>query len=191
MLTKVIILREMESRHFEIQKKVYLQTVKELSMEKLKKGNCWTACFDKKTGMYLGYLVYTSREGQERYLYEIRKEVYESLGSFDHDSDNDSLIRSECKLLNYFGDTIHGVSGSTDNESIWDEAYDSIVDEMEAQAEAGDTDALVQWLDLNQYGSSDDRQRNKKRRLLMKAAEEGIFSEQKKLAKAYFYGDDN
>ena len=101
-------------------------------MKKLKEGNCWKACFDQKHNKYLGRIVCTNREGQTRELYEITGEVFNRLGSFPDDYDNECLIRTG-KLLFRFEDTMYGTLGPVntvydDNytESDWYEAYKSL-----------------------------------------------------------------
>lgn len=165
-------------------------------MESYKKGNCWKACYDKDTGKYLGYIVYTSREGQERYLYEISKDVFDRLGSFKDDYENDRLIKDEGKSFYRFENTMYGTLGPEESvyeeggESIWDRAYKKIEDELEAKAEAGDEKALVEWLVNNQYSCGNDKKRKKIRHFMEKASDCGITWVQEKLANAYLYGDE-
>ena len=54
--------------------------------------------------------MYTNREGQTRYLYEITKEIFDRLGSFPDDYDNDRLIETG-RLLFRFEDTMYGTLG--------------------------------------------------------------------------------
>ena len=89
-------------------------------MKKLKEGNYWKACFDQKHNKYLGRLVYTNREGQTRELYEITSEVFDRLGSFPDDNDNDRLIQTG-KLLFRFEDTMYGTLGPV--YSVYDDSY--------------------------------------------------------------------
>ena len=68
-------------------------------METKKKGNCWTAYFDPETNRYFAEILHISREGMENYNYEITQEIYEKLGSFSHDADNEMLIAKGYSLL--------------------------------------------------------------------------------------------
>ena len=106
-------------------------------MKKLKEGNCWKACFDQKHNKYLGRIVYTNREGQTRELYEITGEVFNRLGSFSDDYDNECLIRTG-KLLFRFEDTMYGTLGpvyseydDSYTESDWYEAYESLTSKQQ------------------------------------------------------------
>ena len=64
--------------------------------------------------------MYTNREGQTRYLYEITKEVFDRLGSFPDDYDNDRLIETG-RLLFRFEDTMYGTMGP--ERSVHDDSY--------------------------------------------------------------------
>ncbi len=106
-------------------------------MKKLKEGNCWKACFDQKHNKYLGRIVCTNREGQTRELYEITGEVFNRLGSFADDYDNECLIRTG-KLLFRFEDTMYGTLGpvysvydDSYTESDWYEAYESLTSKQQ------------------------------------------------------------
>ena len=89
-------------------------------MKLCKKGNCWKACYDQQHKKYFGHLMYTNREGQTRYLYEITKEVFDRLGSFPDDYDNDRLIETG-RLLFRFEDTMYGTMGP--ERSVHDDSY--------------------------------------------------------------------
>lgn len=89
-------------------------------MKLLKEGNCWKACYDQKHNKYLGRLVYTDREGQTRELYEITKEIFDRLGSFPDDYDNDRLIQTG-RLLYRFEDTMYGTLGPVN--TVYDDGY--------------------------------------------------------------------
>lgn len=86
----------------------------------LKKGNCWKACYDQQHNKYLGRIVNTNREGQTRVLYEITREVFDRLGSFPEDYDNELLIQTG-RLLFRFEDTMYGTLGPV--ASVYDESY--------------------------------------------------------------------
>ncbi|MCR4867114.1 MAG: hypothetical protein K5921_09325 [Lachnospiraceae bacterium] len=62
-------------------------------MKNKKQGNNWTAYYDHDTNRYFAEIMYTSREGREQYDYEITKEIYDRLGSFGEDYENEELIR--------------------------------------------------------------------------------------------------
>ena len=64
--------------------------------------------------------MYTNREGQTRFLYEITKEVFDRLGSFSDDYDNDRLIETG-RLLFRFEDTMYGTMGP--ERSVHDDSY--------------------------------------------------------------------
>ena len=64
--------------------------------------------------------MYTNREGQTRFLYEISKEVFDRLGSFPDDYDNDRLIETG-RLLFRFEDTMYGTMGP--ERSVHDDSY--------------------------------------------------------------------
>lgn len=101
-------------------------------MKKLKEGIYWKACYDQRHNKYLGHIVCTNREGQTRELYEITSEIFNRLGSFSEDIDNERLIRTG-KLLFRFEDTIYGTLGPVSSvyddsytESDWHQAYKSL-----------------------------------------------------------------
>lgn len=89
-------------------------------MKLFKEGNYWKACYDQQHKKYFAHLMYTNREGQTRYLYEITKEVFDRLGSFPDDYDNDRLIETG-RLLFRFEDTMYGTMGP--EWSVHDESY--------------------------------------------------------------------
>lgn len=64
--------------------------------------------------------MYTNREGQTRFLYEITKEVFDRLGSFPDDYDNDRLIETG-RLLFRFEDTMYGTMSP--ERSVHDDSY--------------------------------------------------------------------
>lgn len=89
-------------------------------MNLCKEGNCWKACYDQQHKKYISHLMYTNREGQTRYLYEITKEIFDRLGSFPDDYDNDRLIQTG-QLLYRFEDTMYGTLGPV--HSVYDDSY--------------------------------------------------------------------
>lgn len=101
-------------------------------MDLCKQGKCWKACYDQQRQKYYGHLMYTDREGQTRYLYEITKEVFDRLGSFPDDYDNDRLIETG-RLLFHFVNTMYGTLGperhvqdDSYTESDFDETFESL-----------------------------------------------------------------
>lgn len=101
-------------------------------MELFKEGNCWKAVYDQRFNKYFAHLMYTNREGQTRFLYEISKEVFDRLGSFPDDYDNDRLIGTG-RLLFRFENTMYGTMGpdcsmhdDSYTESDFDEAFESL-----------------------------------------------------------------
>ena len=87
-------------------------------METKKKGSNWTAYLDPETGRYFAEIMYTSREGREQYDYEITKELFERLGSFCDDTDNERLIKT-AKMTYSFENTMYGTLGP--ERTVWDE----------------------------------------------------------------------
>ena len=92
--------------------------VKGVYMKNNKHGNNWTAYYDPDTGRYFAEIMYTSREGREQYDYEITKSIYDRLGTFRNDSDNDELIRTG-KMAYSFENTMYGTLGP--ERTVWDE----------------------------------------------------------------------
>ncbi|MCR5118950.1 MAG: hypothetical protein K6B44_04940 [Lachnospiraceae bacterium] len=86
-------------------------------MEK-KEGNNWTAYYDPDKDRYFAEIIYTSREGREQYDYEITKEIYERLGSFGDDVENERLIRT-AKMTYSFENTMYGTLGP--ERMVWDD----------------------------------------------------------------------
>ena len=85
---------------------------------KSKKGSCWTAYYDPDTKRYFAEIIYTSREGREQYDYEITQAIYDRLGSFSDDYDNEALIRTG-KQAYSFENTMYGTLGP--ERVVWDE----------------------------------------------------------------------
>ncbi len=87
-------------------------------MKTKKKGNNWTAYYDPDTNRYFAEIMYTSREGREEYDYEITKEIYDRLGSFSDDVENERLIKT-AKMSYSFENTMYGTLGP--ERTVWDE----------------------------------------------------------------------
>ncbi|MBQ7669879.1 MAG: hypothetical protein IJS45_04060 [Clostridia bacterium] len=87
-------------------------------MKTKKQGNNWTAYYDPETGRYFAEIMYTSREGREQYDYEITKDVYDRLGTFGDDVENERLIK-EAKMTYSFENTMYGTLGP--ERTVWDE----------------------------------------------------------------------
>lgn len=85
---------------------------------KSKKGSCWTAYYDPDMKRYFAEIIYTSREGREQYDYEITQAIYDRLGSFSDDYDNEALIRTG-KQAYSFENTMYGTLGP--ERVVWDE----------------------------------------------------------------------
>lgn len=90
-------------------------------MKTMKKGNNWTAYFDPETGRCFAEIMYTSREGREQYNYEITEDVYNRLGSFGDDVENERLIKT-AKMTYSFENTMYGTLGP--ERTVWDEEAD-------------------------------------------------------------------
>ena len=87
-------------------------------MKTKKTGNNWTAYYDLDTGRYFAEIMYTSREGREQYNYEITKEIYDRLGTFGDDVENEILIKT-AKMTYSFENTMYGTLGP--ERTVWDE----------------------------------------------------------------------
>ena len=87
-------------------------------MKSKKKGNNWTAYYDPDTKRYFAEIIYTSREGREQYNYEITGEIYDRLGSFKDDVENERLIKN-AKMTYSFENTMYGTLGP--ERTVWDE----------------------------------------------------------------------
>lgn len=85
---------------------------------KPKKGNNWTAYYDPDTKRYFAEIIYTSREGREQYNYEITQDIYNRLGSFRDDVENERLIHS-AKRTYSFENSMYGTLGP--ERVVWDE----------------------------------------------------------------------
>ena len=87
-------------------------------MNTKKKGNNWTAYYDPETGRYFAEIMYTSREGREQYDYEITQDIYNRLGTFKDDIENERLIKT-AKMAYSFENTMYGTLGP--ERVVWDE----------------------------------------------------------------------
>lgn len=95
-------------------------------MKTMKKGNNWTAYYDPETGRYFAEIMYTSREGREQYNYEITKDIYDRLGSFDDDVENERLIKT-AEMTYSFENTMYGTLGP--ERTVWNEEADKAMKE--------------------------------------------------------------
>ena len=87
-------------------------------MNTKKQGNNWTAYYDPETKRYYAEIIYTSREGREQYDYEIDRDIYNQLGTFDDDTENERLIKT-AKMTYSFENTMYGTLGP--KRVVWDE----------------------------------------------------------------------
>ena len=89
-----------------------------------KKGSNWTAYYDPDTGKYYAEIMYTSREGREQYDYEITQDMYNRLGTFKDDIENERLIKT-AKMAYSFENTMYGTLGP--ERVVWDdEAHEAM-----------------------------------------------------------------
>lgn len=95
-------------------------------MKAKKQGNNWTAYHDKDNDRYFAEIMYTSREGREQYDYEISREIYERLGSFGDDTENERLIKT-ANMTYSFENTMYGTLGP--ERMVWDEEADKAMNE--------------------------------------------------------------
>ena len=104
-------------------------------MKLYKEGNYWKACYDQERRKYYGYLMYTNREGQTRFLFEITKEIFDRLGSFPNDYDNDRFIETG-RLLFRFENTMYGTMGpeyATFDDSYTEDDFDKAFDALKSK----------------------------------------------------------
>ena len=92
-------------------------------MKYKKQGNNWTACYDRDTNRYFAEILYTSREGREQYDYEITRDIYDRLGTFTEDIENERLIKT-AKMTYSFENTMYGTLGP--ERTVWDEEADKV-----------------------------------------------------------------
>ena len=97
-----------------------------------KQGNNWTAYFDADRNRYFAEVIYTSREGREQYDYEITGDMFQKLGSFRDDVENERLIRTAKKTYS-FENTMYGTLGP--ERTVWDEEGCRAMLECEKKAE--------------------------------------------------------
>ena len=90
-------------------------------MKNKKHGNNWTAYYDPDTKRYFAEIMYPSREGREQYDYEISRDIYDRLGTFGDDVENERLIK-EAKMTYSFENTMYGTLGP--ERTVWDEEAD-------------------------------------------------------------------
>ena len=103
---------------------------------KMKKGNCWTAYCDADTNRFFAEIIYTSREGREQYDYEITQAIYDRLGSFSEDYENERLIRTGKRTYS-FENTMYGTLGP--ERVVWDEeAYEAMQQSIRNRQEKKD-----------------------------------------------------
>ena len=107
----------------------------------------------------------------------------------ESDSKNEDLIQTG-RLMAHYENSIHygptnGTLHQNDDEGsdAWDEAYKNVFDELEERFERGDESLLDFWRDFCDATEDVD----KKRHIIMKAAELGSRHAQNELAKAYCY----
>lgn len=91
-----------------------------------KSGNNWTAYYDADTNRYFAEIMYTSREGREEYDYEITQDIYNRLGSFSDDIENERLIKT-AKMCYSFENTMYGTLGP--ERTVWDEEANNAMDD--------------------------------------------------------------
>ena len=109
-------------------------------MKTEKKGNNWTAYYDPDTKRFFAEIMYTSREGREQYNYELTRELYDRLGTFGDDTDNERLIKT-AKLTYSFENTMYGTLGP--ERVVWDEEANEAMqtaEEKQKKRESGSTD---------------------------------------------------
>lgn len=99
-------------------------------MKTKKQGNNWTAYCDPDAGRYFAKIIYTSREGREQYDYEITRDVFDRLGTFRDDLDNERLIKTAKKTYS-FENTMYGTLGP--ERTVWDEEADEARKTAEAK----------------------------------------------------------
>lgn len=87
-------------------------------MKTKKKGNNWTAYYDPDSKRYFAEIIYTSREGREQYNYEITQDIYDRLGSFGDDVENERLIKTG-EMAYSFENTMYGTLGP--ERTVWNE----------------------------------------------------------------------
>ena len=99
-------------------------------MKTKNQGNDRTAYFDPDADRYFAEIIYTSREGREQYDYEITREVYDQLGTFADDIENERLIKT-AKMTYSFENTMYGTLGP--ERTVWDEEANEAMKAAEAK----------------------------------------------------------
>ena len=94
-------------------------------MKTEKRGGNWTAYYDTETGRYFAEIMYTSREGREQYDYEITRDIFDRLGTFGDDLENERLIKT-AKMTYSFENTMYGTLGP--ERTVWDEEASEAMD---------------------------------------------------------------
>ena len=97
------------------------------NMKNEKRGNNWTAYYDPDTGRYFAEIMYTSREGREQYDYELTQDVYNRLGTFEDDTDNERLIKT-AKMAYSFENTMYGTLGP--ERMVWDDEANEAMNQL-------------------------------------------------------------
>ena len=92
-----------------------------------KEGNYWKAFYDTESGRYFARIMYISREGLEEYRYEITEEIYNKLGTFDDDTENERLIRTG-EIAYSFENTMYGTLGP--EKTVWDDEANDAMKEV-------------------------------------------------------------
>ncbi len=95
-------------------------------MKTKKHGSNWTAYHNPETDRYFAEIIYTSREGREQYDFEITQEIYEQLGTFQDDYENEKLIKT-AKRTYSFENTMYGTLGP--ERTVWDEEANEAMNE--------------------------------------------------------------
>jgi len=158
----------------------------------LKRDSGWAACYDRARNRYLARICHSDREGHMRWTYEVTRSVYDALDESAESRKNESLIKSG-RLMALYENTVHGTLGpemtniDKEGEAAWETASSNAMKEMEARFDAGDKSTYGFWKDFMEH--ADDKE--KRRHLLIKGAENGIIDAQRELARAYCYGDED
>jgi|GEM_PF-443275 len=103
-------------------------------MKNEKSGSYWTAYYDEKENRYFARIMYISREGLEQHDYEITRDIYARLGTFEDDTENERLIRT-AKLAYSFENTMYGTLGP--ERTVWDEEVHETMRTHEKKAKDG------------------------------------------------------
>jgi flagellar biosynthesis regulator FlbT len=101
-------------------------------MKTEKNGSHWKAYFDPETNRYFAEILYINREGIEQFNYEITKDIYDRLGTFSNDTDNEELIR-EAKRTYSLMNTMYGTLGP--ERVVWDEEANELMNKVQKKHE--------------------------------------------------------